>query len=69
MAYDRSVYNTWERKVLRRIYGPVVEQVIRRITNQELQELCKGLAILADIKKKKIEMNRTSSKNGSEEGS
>ena len=55
MAYDRSVYNTWERKVLRRIYGPVVEQVIRRIrTNQELQELCKGLAILADIKKKRL---------------
>jgi hypothetical protein len=34
--------NTWERKILRRIYGPVVEQGIWRIrTNQELWVLCR----------------------------
>jgi hypothetical protein len=34
MAYDRNRYeklNTWERKILRAIYGPVVEQGIWRI--------------------------------------
>jgi hypothetical protein len=67
---DMKRLKTWERKILRRIYGPLVEQVIWRIrTNRELWELCKGLAILADIKKKKAGMNRTSSKNGSWEGS
>jgi len=69
-AVDIKRLKTWERKILRRIYGPVVEQVIWRIrTNWELRELHKGLAMLADIKKKKIGMNRTSSKNGSWEGS
>ena len=68
---DMKRLKTWERnKILRRIYGPLVEQVIWRIrTNWQLQKLCKGLAILADIKKKNIGMNRTSSKNGSWEGS
>ena len=52
---DMKRLKTWERKMLRRIYGPVVEQVIWRIrTNWELQELRKGLALLADVKKKKI---------------
>jgi hypothetical protein len=62
---DMKRLKTWERKILSRIYGPLVEQVIWRIrTNQELWELRKGLATLVDIKKKKIGMNRTSSKNG-----
>jgi hypothetical protein len=56
---------TWERKILRRIYGPVVGQVIWRTrSSRELWELRKGLSILADIKNKKIGMNKTSSKNG-----
>ena len=67
---DMKRLKTWERKILRRIYGPLVEQVTWRIrTNWELRELHKGLAILGDIKKKKIGMNRTSSKNGSWKGS
>jgi hypothetical protein len=37
---DMKRLNTWERKILKRIYGPVVEQAIWRIkTNHELQEL------------------------------
>jgi len=37
---DVTRLGTWERKILRRIHGPVVEQGIRRIrTNQELKEL------------------------------
>jgi len=64
-AVDVKRLKTWER-----IYGSVGEQVIWRIrTNQELQELHKGFAMLVDTKKKKIGMNRTSSKNGSWEGS
>ena len=49
--------NTWERKMLRRIEGPEVEQGIWRIrTNQELRELCKDLDTVADIKKAGQEM-------------
>jgi hypothetical protein len=45
---------TWERKMLRRIRGPVVEQGIWGIrTNQKLRELYKDLVIVADIKKKR----------------
>jgi hypothetical protein len=43
-------------KILRRIYGPVVEQGIWRIrSNQELRELYKDLVIVADIKEKRLE--------------
>jgi hypothetical protein len=46
---------TCERKILRRIYRPVEEQAIQRITtNQELQELYKDLDIAVDIKKKRL---------------
>jgi len=44
----------------------VVEQGIWRIrTNRELRELYKDLDVVADIEKKKIGMDRTSSENGS----
>jgi hypothetical protein len=47
---------TWERKILRRVYGPVVEQGMWKIrTNQELRELCKNLDIITDIEKKRLE--------------
>ena len=33
---DMKRFSTWDRKILRRIYGPVVEQGIwRKITDQE----------------------------------
>jgi hypothetical protein len=42
---------TWEREILRRIHGPVVEQGIWRvIANQELREIYKDLGIMVDIK-------------------
>jgi hypothetical protein len=48
--------NTWERKILRGIHGPVVEQGLWRIrTNHELWELYKNLATVADIKKTRLE--------------
>jgi hypothetical protein len=53
---DMKRLNTWGRKILRGIYGPLVEHVIWRTrTNQELQELHKGLDIVADIEKKGLE--------------
>jgi len=53
---DLNRLGTWKRKILRRIYGPVVEQGVWRIgTNQELRELRKDLEILVDIKKKRLE--------------
>ena len=46
----------WERTILRRIHGPVVEQGMWRIrSNQELTELYKDLDVVADIKKKRLE--------------
>ena len=44
---------TWERQILRRIFGPVAEQGMWRIRiNEELRELYKDLGIVADIIKK-----------------
>ena len=43
---------TWDRKMLRRLHGPVVEQGIWRVrTDQELRELYKDLDIVAGIAK------------------
>jgi hypothetical protein len=53
---DMKRLNAWERKILRRIYGPAVEQGMWRIrSNQELQELYKYLDIATDIKKRRLE--------------
>jgi len=50
---DMKRMSTWVRKILRRIYGPVVEQGMWRIrTNQELSELCKDLNIVTNIKRR-----------------
>ena len=52
---DTKRLGTWERKILRWIYGPGVKQGIWRIrTNQEFRELYKDLD-LAYIKKKRLE--------------
>ena len=56
---------TWERKIVTRLHRPAVEQGIWRIrTGQELRELCRDLDIVAGIKKKKIRMDWTCSRNG-----
>jgi hypothetical protein len=53
---DMKRLDTWERKLLRWIYGPMVKQGIWRIrTNEEMRELYKDLDIVADIKKKRLE--------------
>jgi hypothetical protein len=45
-----------ERKILRRINGPVVELEIWRIrSNQEMREPYKDLHIVADIKEKRLD--------------
>jgi len=44
---------TWERKILRRVHGPVVEQGRWRVgTEQELRQLYKDLDTVAELKKK-----------------
>ena len=44
---------TWERMILKRIHGTVVEQgVWRKRSNLELRELYKDLDIVADRKRK-----------------
>ena len=53
---DTKRLGTWERKILRWIYGQGVKQGIWRIrNNQEFSELYKDLDIVADIKKKRLE--------------
>jgi len=50
---DRKRLGTWERNILSRIHGPVVEQGIWRIrTEQELREIYKDLDIVADIERR-----------------
>jgi hypothetical protein len=56
---DMKRVNTWERKLLRRIYGPVVEEGIREIrTSQELRELQEDFDIVEDTEKKRLECLR-----------
>jgi hypothetical protein len=51
---DRSL-RTWERKVLRKIYGPVYDTGIWRIrTNKEQMALYQELDIVAEIKKARL---------------
>jgi hypothetical protein len=55
---DRKRLVTWERKIMRRIYGPGVEQGMWRIrSNQELRKMHKDLDLAADIKKERLEWN------------
>ena len=48
---DELRLNTWERKILRRIYGPVCDQGEWRIrTNQEVYDLYEEPSLVAEIK-------------------
>jgi hypothetical protein len=54
-ANDKRSLRTWERKVLRKIYGPVSDNGIWRIrTNKELMALYQELDIVAEIKKARL---------------
>jgi hypothetical protein len=54
-ANDGRSLRIWERKVLRKIYGPVYDNGIWRIrTNKELMTLDQELDIVADIKKARL---------------
>jgi ribosomal 50S subunit-associated protein YjgA (DUF615 family) len=48
--------NTWERKILRCIHGPLLENEYWRIrTNNELQVLHKETDIVADIRRRRVQ--------------
>jgi hypothetical protein len=50
-ANDRNSLEVWERKVLRKIYGPVCENGEWRIqTNTELVELYEELHVVTEVK-------------------
>ncbi|RZF38840.1 hypothetical protein LSTR_LSTR013781 [Laodelphax striatellus] len=52
---DEDLLNTWERKILRRIYGPVnIDGEWRIRTNQELRDLYKKSQIVDDIKIRRL---------------
>jgi len=62
---DLKRLGIWERKILRRVHGPVVEQGMWKIkTNQELRELYENLDIVADNRKEEIGMCWTCYKKG-----
>lgn len=53
---DKKRLGSWDKKILRRTYGPVGEQGIWSIsTNQEMRELYKYQDVLAGFKKKRME--------------
>ena len=52
---DKKRLGTWEGKILGRIYGPVGEQGMWRVsTNQEMSALYKDVDIAAGFKKKRL---------------
>ena len=52
---DEQLFAVWERKILRKIYGPVKEESDWRIRNNlELQQLFKGTDIVTDIKQRRL---------------
>jgi hypothetical protein len=54
-ANDERSLRTWQRKVLRKIYGPVYDNGIWRIrTNKELMVLYQELGTVAEIKKARL---------------
>jgi hypothetical protein len=53
---DKTRLNMWERKTLRKVYGPVTEQGVWRIRrNEELRKLYKAPDLVVDIKMKRLE--------------
>jgi hypothetical protein len=56
IVIDMKRVGTWDRKMLRRVHGPPVQQGMWRIrTDQELRELYKYLDITAYIQKNRLE--------------
>jgi hypothetical protein len=50
---------TWERKILRKIYGPKYEQGVWKIrSNPELQNACKSPDTVTEIKFRRLECLR-----------
>jgi hypothetical protein len=50
---EKERLGTWDRKILRRIHGPMVEQGIWRIkTDHELMEIYKYPDIVTDIERR-----------------
>jgi hypothetical protein len=45
----------WERKTLRKVYGPVTEQGVWKIRRNELGELYKAPDLVVDINRKRLE--------------
>jgi NADH:ubiquinone oxidoreductase subunit B-like Fe-S oxidoreductase len=52
---DSKRRGKWERKMLRRIHGLMIEQGIWRMrTNEELREVYKNLDVVTDVNKKRL---------------
>jgi hypothetical protein len=66
---DEALINTWERKVLRKFFGPVNERNVWRIrSNQELRFMYQDLDLVTTIRKSRLKwlghVHRMSSQRG-----
>jgi hypothetical protein len=52
---EMKILNIWQRKILTRIYGPVVERLWRIRINLELRKPYRDLDTVADTKKTRLE--------------
>jgi hypothetical protein len=54
--WENGIHSTWERKILRKIYGPKYEQGVCRIrSNLEIQNMYKSPDIVTEIKVRRLE--------------
>jgi hypothetical protein len=66
---DEALISTWQRKVLRKIFGPVNERNVWRIgSNQELRRMYQDLDLVTTIRKSRLKwlghVHRMSSQRG-----
>ena len=65
-----TVLNTWERKVLRKIFGPTKDENGWRMrTNKEVYDLYKDPTIVAEIKKEQTALVGPPRTNGKQQSS
>ena len=47
--------NVWERKILRKIYGPFIDSGISRVRRSELSDLVSEVDLVVEVKKRRLQ--------------